>query len=302
MTRRYSFATVVFEGDLGLMDIQARSMGFYCDPDIAQAIVVIENFTGPVPAGRRERLVAQYGVLAERVVFAPATAITPPGDAPGWVSQQALKLAVSALIETDRYVILDAKNHLVQRLRLDGLETESGQPRMEGCSYADHSMRGYLEQTCLYVGIDPAGPIDHFVGTSTPFIVITDAARALVANMERNEGVRLLEAMTRRGVSEFFLYGAALQAAGLLDSLYDWSLPLGPTIWPENGPDDGFVVGGIERARSGEYGPFFAAHRRAIPRLTETGRRAIAEFWADRGLFASAADAVAFLAAQVGDG
>jgi hypothetical protein len=103
------------------------------------------------------------------------------------VSQQALKLAISALIETDRYVILDAKNHLVQRLRLDDLETESGQPRMEGCSYADHSMRGYLEQTCLYVGIDPAGPIDHFVGTSTPFIVITDAARALVANMERTK-------------------------------------------------------------------------------------------------------------------
>jgi hypothetical protein len=301
MTRRYSFATVVFEGDLGLMDIQARSMGLYCDPDLAQAIVVIENFAGPVPTGWRERLLAQYGRLAGRVSFAPATAITAPADVPGWMSQQALKLAVSSSIETDRYVVLDAKNHLVHRLRLDGLETESGQPRIEGGSYADHSMRSYLEQTCRYVGIDPAGPVEHFVSTSTPFIVITDAARTLVANMERNEGVRLTEAMERRGVSEFFLYGAALQAAGLLDELYDWSLPLCPTIWPDYGPDDGLVFAAIERARSGEYGPFFGAHRRAIPRLTEPGRLAIAEFWAGRGLFASAPDAVAFLAAQVSE-
>ena len=51
MIRRYSFATVVFEGDLGLMDIQARSMGLYGDPDIVQAVVVIENFAGPAPVG-----------------------------------------------------------------------------------------------------------------------------------------------------------------------------------------------------------------------------------------------------------
>src|SRR5580704_3822893 len=104
MTRRYSFATVVFEADVGLMDIQARSMGLYCDPDIVETIVVIENFVGSVPAGWRERLVAQYSPLGDRVRFVPAAVITPPAEVSGWVSQQALKLAVSSFIETDCYV------------------------------------------------------------------------------------------------------------------------------------------------------------------------------------------------------
>ena len=38
-----------------------------------------------------------------------------------------------------------------------------------------------------------------------------------------------------------------------------------------------------------------------VPLEQTAGRLAIAEFWADRGLFASAPDAVAFLAAEVGD-
>jgi hypothetical protein len=301
MKRRYSFATVVFEADLGLMDIQARSMGLYCDPDIVETIAVIENFVGPVPADWRERLVAQYGPLAARVSFAPGAAITAAADVSGWLSQQALKLAVSSSIETDRYVILDAKNHLVHPLRLDILETDAGQPRINGRCYADHPMRDYLEQTCRYVGIDAAGPVEHFVSTSTPFTAVTAAARALVANMERIEGVGLTEAMKRTGVSEFFLYGAALRAAGLLDDLYDWSQPECPAIWPENASDDGVVLARIELARSDDRTPFFAVHRRAIPNLTEIGRLALAELWADRGLFASAPAAAAFLAAQLGD-
>jgi Family of unknown function (DUF6492) len=302
MKRRYSFATVVFEADLGLMDIQARSMGLYCDPDIVEAIVVIENFVDAVPAAWRERLVAQYGPLAGRVGFAPGAEVTPPAAVSGWMSQQALKLAVSSFIQTDRYVILDAKNHLVHPLHRGFLETETGQPRIEGGCYAEHAMRGHLEQTCRYVGLDPAGPVEHFVSTSTPFTVITAAARALVANMERIEGVRLAEAMERTGVSEFFLYGAALRAAGLLDDLYDWSLPLCQAIWPEEGADDRVVLTRIEAARSNDRAPFLGVHRRAIPHLTEAGRRALADLWAERGLFASAAVAAAFLAAQVGDG
>jgi hypothetical protein len=119
--------------------------------------------------------------------------------------------------------------------------------------------------------------------------------------MERIEGVRLTEAMKRTGVSEFFLYGAALRAAGLLDDLYDWSQPECPAIWPENASDDGVVLARIELARSDDRTPFFAVHRRAIPNLTEIGRLALAELWADRGLFASAPAAAAFLAAQLGD-
>jgi len=129
--RSYTFVTVVYEKEYEFLALQARSMRKYCPRALVFAIIVIDNGRKPLRPSLRDRLLAEYGDLAERVRFVRATEISANLVRSGWWNQQVLKLLVARLVQSERYVILDAKNHLVFDLKADFLESKDGRAAIE---------------------------------------------------------------------------------------------------------------------------------------------------------------------------
>src|SRR5260370_42098775 len=100
---QYTFVTVAYCDDFGLMRLQARSLEKYLDPKLAAQIIVIENpQMGSVP-NWGERLIREYGSLVQKVRFVNGREIANvPKTVSGWFSQQNLKVMVSAGCLADR--------------------------------------------------------------------------------------------------------------------------------------------------------------------------------------------------------
>ena len=133
--------------------LQARSMRLYCPADLAQAIIIIDNSDAGMLAKRRSKaLLAEYGALSDRVRFVRARDIAsvPPTD--GWYKQQVLKLMVSSLVESERYVIFYAKSHFVFHLKREFLEAPDGRACVNVYSYEEHPLRPFLERTLAFMG------------------------------------------------------------------------------------------------------------------------------------------------------
>lgn len=296
--RQYTFVTVVFGGDVELMNLQARSMDRYCPEWLVHEIILIDNFTTEKPKGWLERLKSDYGKLWSKVRIIEASKITPTKGVYGWWTQQALKLAVASHVKTDRYVLLDAKNHLVCPLTRDFLETSTGKTKINGRPYNDHPLHIHLVACCKYVGLDAASAEKWFVRTTTPFTIVTSEARSLVSSLETREKTNLVAALTRHNLTEFFIYAATLQKQGRFDQFYDWSQAMIADLWPEQGSNDWCVKGKIKTAQEDTSGPFLSIHRGALKVMTPVGKTALAEFWVSKGLFRRVEDANPLFAAS----
>jgi hypothetical protein len=292
--RRYTFVTVGFEGDAGLLHLQARSMRLYCPPELIEEIIIIDNSS---PGSKREwqsKLLNQYGYLASFVRIVPAANIAAmSNDVHGWFTQQVLKIEVSSIVRSERYVILDAKDHLVSRLEREFLETPEDQPRTNGHSYANHSLQEYLERTLEYLGLDPLAEINWFPHTDTPFTILRDEARDLVRHVEQKEVKPFASVFLERGLTEFFMYAGFLVSKGTLRQHYDITQPHTPHIWPERASAQDCADAIRKADQSGS--PFMTVHRRAFAKMDAKGQTLMAEFWHKRGLFASAKDGLRFL-------
>lgn len=289
--RQYTFVTVVFGLDVELMSLQAKSMDKYCPEWLVHEIIVIDNFTGAKPKGWYERLKSDYGKLWGKVRIIEASNITSTKGSYGWWTQQALKLAVGKHVKSDRYVLLDAKNHLICPLTRNFLETPEGKTKINGYPYINHPLQKHLAACCKYVGIDLSKAEKNFVRTTTPFTIVTSEVKSLVSGLEAKEKTSLLTVLTKHNLTEFFIYAAMLQKAGKFDTYYDWSQPLIADLWPAQGSNDWCVKGVIKAAQEDTTGPFLAVHRGALKHMTPVGQKAMAEFWVSKGLIQRIEDA-----------
>jgi hypothetical protein len=281
-----TFVSVVYEAELALQRLQARSMAVQLPTELAGAVLVIDNTAAGLPVDYRRDLLADYGPLAPVVrVLRPADICTLP-RAVGWRSQQVLKLAVAEQVGTDQYVVLDAKNHAVAPLRAEYFTAADGRARVTAYGYRDHPLRPALEHVLGYLGLDPAPYVDRFTATVTPFVLDTAAVREMMADLQRRAGREFAREFIARDLTEFFLYAGWRVAQGRsLDEIFDLDQRPCPTVWPK-GANPAGVRAAI--ARAAEQGtPLFAVHRRALAVLDAESRRLLAEFWTGRGLFAA---------------
>ncbi len=283
--------------DFGLLRLQARSVRRYLDRDLLHQIIIVENPSPGKPIAWRDDLRRDYADLAHRVRFIHARELTEiPHYVSGWFAQQVLKLLVSTMVGTERYVLLDGKNHLVAPLGRDFLETASGGMTLPAMNYTDHDMRPYFEATLGYFGLDYRQHIGRFLPTTTPFTLPTQTVRDCVRHVQAKEGKPFVEAFIQGGfkLSEFFLFGAYLIASGeRLTDRYDLSGRKCQTIWAATGTQDALRMIGQYDA---EPLPVFAVHRKAIPRLDPAVQHALARLWTRRRLFPDQDSAMRFLA------
>jgi hypothetical protein len=291
---RYSFVTVGFPGEAGLLRLQARSLRLYCPVHLVEEIILVDNSQSNAAGNWTHNLLHHYGALAPLVRIVPAAqlAIFAP-ETGGWWTQQLLKIKVANVVRSPRCVLLDAKNHLIRPLTRDFLETPSGQPRINGHSFLNDPMREFLQNTLQYLGLDPAPHLSWFTRTTTPFTMLTSEARALDELLQAREGSQLAAAFQKNKLTEFFLYSGFLLCKGPLANAYDLDQPHCIQIWEQTANESGCAEA-ICKAERSEC-PFFSVHSKAIAKMDKNARGAVANFWSQRGLFPSPADAARFL-------
>jgi hypothetical protein len=291
--QKYTFITVVFEAEYDLLALQGRSMQLYCPLELIDSIVVIDNSRSPISPDNKGRIIDAYGSLANFVRFLTARDVAQLPEAKGWLTQQILKLMAAKFIQTERYVILDAKNHLVCQLGREFLEAPDGRARTKMGDYRRHPLREDLVRTLDYFGVDADSYLEAFTPTVPPFVMYTDIVRKLIQQITENEKLPFEIAFIQLRFVEFFLYIGYILHNGNLNDFYDFHQISSPVIWEQTADERGCLEA-ITRATQLQS-PFFALHRTAIAKLTKSSRSLVAEFWHRRKLFDSKESADTFI-------
>jgi hypothetical protein len=294
---RHTLVTVVFESEVELLRLQARSVRAYVTPDVVSGLVVIDNTARGLRRSRWAALLGEYGEHAGRVRrLRPGDIADRVPGVHGWTTQQVLKLQVATQVTTPRYLVLDAKDHFVNPLEPAFLEAPDGRPRVSAHPFTRHPLRASLERALGYVGLDPADHVNRFTLTVTPFVFDTGRVLEMIADIEASSGRPFAVEFTDKGLTDFFTYSAWLLAQGRsLDDYFDLSRPPCPKVWP--GRATFAAVQEAVRSVDDEHQPVLSVHRRALARLDRRSIDVLSALWVDRGLLANECEARAFVRA-----
>jgi hypothetical protein len=292
---KLAFVSVVFEPEYLLLQLQARSMRLYLSPEVVQEIVIIDNSRQVMSHAFKDLLLADYGRLAPLVrVLVPNDICTIPSTR-GWYSQQILKLAVAKYLESEWYVVLDAKNHFVAMPTIDFfLSTDGQRARVNVYSYTSHPLRPAFERTLTYLGVDPIVWVEKFTATVTPFVLNRAIVLSMIAEIELTSGRAFADEFIANNLTEFFLYSGYILKHGLkLEDMYDFHKMYCPIIWPRSADLNGCQTA-ISQVEEGG-GPIFSIHRNALANICNDSLQILALFWKERHLFNSVEDAERFI-------
>lgn len=291
---KMSFVSVVFESEVPLLRLQARSMAIYLPHEEVAELVIIDNTRRGLPTIEVQMLLKEYAGLAPNVRFVRPQDICDVPKTIGWRSQQILKLCVASQISTDNYVVLDAKHHFIARASSEFFVTAEGRPRVAAYGFGSHPLRASLENTLVYCHLDPGPHIDRFTTTAPPFVFETKLVLEMIADIERSSGRTFGEEFVDNELTEFFLYSAWLISQGRsLDEVFDLAGTSCQVLWPGSATPSG-VVSAIARIVESDW-PLFGVHRKALGKLNEHGRVNLADFWVQKFLFESRGEALEFI-------
>jgi hypothetical protein len=290
-----SAVTVVFEAEVPLLELQARSIARHVPDGVFDEYLVIDNTRRGLSARARRRIRGELGCHGSRLAFTSRSAFrTVPGTS-GWRSQQSLKLMAARQLTADHYVVLDAKNHFIEpTTRADFFDSVTGLPHGGIHSFERHPLRPQLEHVAAMLGLDPASAVEWFTATAPPVVLDRRVVNDVVIDIGGGAPDQFPCEFERAGFTEFFLYSAWQIARGATpEDLVSGRSLVSPTIWVgASTPNDVRTV--LERAvRS--HTTTLAVHRRALLRLRPESVRDLAAFWTHHGLFRSSADAKRFI-------
>ena len=291
-----SVVTVVFEAEVPLLELQARSIARHVPDGVFDEILVIDNSRRGLPEHARRRIRDELGDHADRLAFASRADLGPTAaDASGWRTQQSLKLMAARRLAADHYVVLDAKNHFIRSTtRPDFLDPVTGLPHGGLHSFVEHPLRPQLELVAYGLGLDPAATVERFTATVPPIVLDRRVVDDLVTDVGRGDADRFPGEFERSGYTEFFLYSAWQVARGsTLDELVSGQSLVSPTVWA-GACSASDVREVLERADAGPT-TTLAIHRRALAKLDHEAVDELTAFWAEHGLFPSSADAERFI-------
>lgn len=287
--RTLSFVTVVFEPEIALLRLQARSMARFLDESCVAEIVVLDNVAGGMRGRTRRSVLAEFGpVLAPRVSIIRTTKLGVHHSTEGWRSQQAAKLLIAKHIGTAHYVILDAKNHLIVPASVRDFVDDAGRALGRTHPYTEHPLRGDLERTLRFLGADDAEvahAFQDFPPTATPFVIDTSLALRMIRGVETAAGEPFAHAFERASLLEFFLYSGWSILREQRPPINGDSIPT-PIVWPGHATEQGALDAIREVEECGAH--WFSVHRRVLARADAATRRRIIDFWVARGLMGTA--------------
>lgn len=289
---RFTFATVVFEPEMELLDVQARSFAAHLRPDDVAKILVIDNTARGMGRRDGERLARAYGPLAPLVEITRLPEVAALQGQHGWRRQQIAKLTVSRMVDTAFYVTLDAKNHFIRDITLADFFAEDGRARSGRHSYEHHPLVEELRHTLAELGTDSAAiesAVAWFPVTATPFVLSTGETRGLIAAIGGSDEEFARE-FARRGFLEFFLYSGWLEFHSVgFDALYVADPIQAPTVWP-SAIDEEKVAATLAHADA-IGAPLLGVHRRSLAAAAPQTLELLTAFWVSHGVFADSVTA-----------
>src|SRR4051794_8297438 len=234
-------------------------MARFLDPSQVHELLVIDNSASGIPKDVLAELRQEYAHLADRAHIVRPEEVCRVPTTGGWRSQQVLKLCISDRVATNRYVVLDAKNHFVASPDDAFFETAAGLPTANAYSYEEHPLRPELERTLRYLGLEPDDHVGRFTATVTPFVLDTELVRQLVADLEAREDRPFPDVFVEQQLTEFFLYAGWIVARGTpLEDFFELHQQFCPIIWP--GKADAAGVEAATTAARERATPLFAVH------------------------------------------
>ena len=187
--------TVVFDAELDILKLQARSIELYCQRIGLKNIFVMVNDSSPVDP-------AWYGTFADCVRVIPRDKFGCAWSDNGWVSQQVLKLLGSAMSNNAWCMIVDAKTLFVRPVELD-------QVLVDGCAATgslsiypvfdtSRNITNKLFDIDLPAQLGPGG---------VPFFVEPSLTREMIREIELRTGQDFTDYFQQQGMlTEFILY------------------------------------------------------------------------------------------------
>ena len=187
--------TVVFDAELDVLKLQARSIELYCQGIGLKNIFVMVNDLSPVDP-------AWYGTFADRVRVVPRSDFDCDWSDNGWVSQQALKILGAARSDNAWCMIVDAKTLFVRPVELDQVLTDgraaTGSLPIYPVFDASKAITNQLFEIDLPAQLGPGG---------VPFFVEPSLTREMIAEVEHRTGQLFGNYFQQQGrLTEFILY------------------------------------------------------------------------------------------------
>jgi len=275
MVPRYTFVTVIYEDDYPAMTLQACTMDMFLPREMVERIIIIDN-SSEENLFNIDTVLPHYGSLDACVTVIRRRDLTPIEIA-GWQIQQLLKLEVAKRISTERYVVLDAKNHLCYPVPSDFFERPDGTLKTFLENYTLHPMRKTLENVLSFWALDPK-LIAAYPPTHTPFCFERQKVLEMFNFIER-KGRRFSSVFLEEGLTEFFTYSGYLIKTGVR---IDYQATKTGGVWDTDSGDED--VRRQLRYNRAQRRPFFSVHRNAIPLLSVTAKRLLLDFWQERGI------------------
>ena len=307
----FDITTVIFRGELELLELQAASLDRFFPAELVRRILVLLNDVDEEACGAAvERLRPAYGKLAPKVQIAsPADlfALRPaeltrqqPRNWPahwftkyrhrwpwgrkggwrgnrGWSVQQALKLAVGRAVQAPYVLILDAKNHLVRPVTVGSFVGPDGRPRSH-LACRDRQQRRWIEASFIRMGMTPPAPDAPAPPSVTPVSVRTDVLRGAVDAIERRIGpVETFFARKRKFETEFMLlYAYVVGRYGDWSAAFEEGLVPPATIFRSTG--DEAIRELLDRVERGEA-DFLAIHGSRMGKLEPDVQARLEAIW-----------------------
>lgn len=210
--------TVVFEKEIPLIEIQARSIELYIDTDIIRNIYVVVNDDDHIIDLINP---AWWGIHSHKVQIIPRSKYGVDPTLIGWDSQQMYKLFAAESAESSWSMCLDAKTWFVQKLQWDKLFDTDGRVRF-GNMYVNpvfKSAQVFLEELYNIRMTQIVGP------GGVPFMFHTETVKSMFKELDTpfleffSTHVRL-----PANITEFMLYSAYVtHKHGNYSSLYSGS-------------------------------------------------------------------------------
>jgi hypothetical protein len=211
--------TVVFEKEIPLIEIQARSIEFYIDTDIIKNIYVVVNDDNSIVS-----LIdpTWWGIHANKVQIIPRSSFGVNSMLTGWSSQQMYKLLAANSSESEWSMCLDAKTWFVQKLEWDKLFDTHGKvrfgwfPTISVFKPAEESLNKFYDINMSAV-IGPGG---------VPFMFHTNTVKEMISDIEHKTSTKFLDFFSEKVnppylITEFMLYSAfVIYKYGNYSSLY----------------------------------------------------------------------------------
>jgi hypothetical protein len=187
--------TVVFDAELDVLKLQARSIELYCQHIGLKNIFVMVNDTSTVDP-------AWYGSFADHVRVVPRSEFDCEWSDNGWVSQQVLKMLGAAQSNNAWCMIVDAKTLFVRPVKLDQVLADgraaTGSMLIYPVFEPSRAITNQLFGIDLPAQLGPGG---------VPFFVEPSITREMIAEVELRTGQDFTDYFQQQGMlTEFILY------------------------------------------------------------------------------------------------